>query len=183
MSSERAKQSLTFSPTTVPLSASNLPTPAAPQLQVKTPPQAYHSQISDLQPLVAPRTALDTTLASLDFDAKSPLLGTGPLNFDLADLHLCLLDEQELKQADWQRCLCAWGAADGADPVENAEVTIKILGTTFHPVIINLKTNQLGMAVSHTTLPKFNAGRAAIWWCVPEYEGREVMLRRVVQRA
>ncbi len=173
IASEKAEQNLTFSPTPEPLSVL-LPAP--------TPPSS--SKISEPQPAaVVPQAALDTTLASLNFEPKAPLLETGPLNFDVAGLHLCLLDEQELRAGELAvLCVRVGRGPSGANPVENAEVTVKILGTAFQPVIINLKTNQLGMAVAHATLPKFNAGRAAVL-VRAEYEGKEIMLRRLIQQA
>jgi hypothetical protein len=47
-------------------------------------------------------------------------------------------------------------------PVANAAVSIKILGTTFRPLIYSLKTESDGVATVATQIPEFNSGRAAV---------------------
>lgn len=48
------------------------------------------------------------------------------------------------------------------DGVYNAPVTVKVLGTTFRPLICTAMTDRDGIAVVFTTLPRFTSGRAAI---------------------
>lgn len=48
------------------------------------------------------------------------------------------------------------------DGVANAQVTVKVLGTTFRPLICSATTDRDGLAVVFTTLPRFTSGRAAI---------------------
>ena len=43
-----------------------------------------------------------------------------------------------------------------------AAVSVKILGTSFRPVILSLKTNRQGTAALSTRIPQFKTGRAAI---------------------
>jgi hypothetical protein len=43
-----------------------------------------------------------------------------------------------------------------------ASVSVKILGTSFRPVILSLKTNRQGTAALSTQIPQFKTGRAAI---------------------
>jgi hypothetical protein len=50
----------------------------------------------------------------------------------------------------------------GQRPVTNASVTVKVLGTTFRPMIQMTETDEQGVAVVRALLPRFNAGRAAI---------------------
>ena len=50
----------------------------------------------------------------------------------------------------------------GQRPVVNASVTVKVLGTTFRPMIQSTETDERGVAVVRALLPRFNAGRAAI---------------------
>ena len=52
--------------------------------------------------------------------------------------------------------------AYGQRPVANASVTVKILGTTFRPMIQTTDTDGRGIAVVRATLPRFTSGRAAI---------------------
>jgi len=50
----------------------------------------------------------------------------------------------------------------GQRPVASASVTVKVLGTTFRPMIQTTETDERGVAVVRALLPRFNAGRAAI---------------------
>lgn len=49
----------------------------------------------------------------------------------------------------------------GESPVA-AAVSVKILGTSFRPIILPLKTNKQGSVTVSTRIPHFNTGRAAI---------------------
>lgn len=48
------------------------------------------------------------------------------------------------------------------NPVGNAAVSIKVLGTAFRPLIYSLKTQKDGIAIVSTQIPQFNSGRAAV---------------------
>ncbi|HVF54744.1 MAG TPA: hypothetical protein VM934_01260 [Pyrinomonadaceae bacterium] len=50
----------------------------------------------------------------------------------------------------------------GKSALANAGVTIKVLGTTFRPLILTTKTDEEGIAVVRAMLPRFTSGRAAI---------------------
>src|SRR5690349_14623077 len=47
-------------------------------------------------------------------------------------------------------------------PLTNVGVSVKILGTTFRPLIYMLKTESDGVASLTTDIPQFNSGRAAV---------------------
>lgn len=47
-------------------------------------------------------------------------------------------------------------------PLPNVTVSVKILGTTFRPLIFTLKTESDGVASVTTDIPQFNSGRAAV---------------------
>ena len=47
-------------------------------------------------------------------------------------------------------------------PLQNVAVSIKILGTTFRPLIYSLKTASDGVATVTTQIPEFTSGRAAV---------------------
>jgi hypothetical protein len=47
-------------------------------------------------------------------------------------------------------------------PLANAAVSVKILGTTFRPLIYSLKTDSDGVASVSTQIPEFTSGRAAV---------------------
>jgi hypothetical protein len=47
-------------------------------------------------------------------------------------------------------------------PLANTNVSVKILGTTFRPLIFTLKTESDGVASVTTDIPQFTSGRAAV---------------------
>jgi hypothetical protein len=64
-------------------------------------------------------------------------------------------------------------------PVSGASISFKVLGTSFRPVIVSVKTGKDGTAKVKTAIPKFASGRAAI--LVRAVKGGEsVEIRRVV---
>jgi hypothetical protein len=67
------------------------------------------------------------------------------------------------------------------EPVEKASVMVKILGSSFRPVIFHAKTDNNGIAVVHAQLPHFKTGRAAIL-VKASAEGEDVELRRSISQ-
>ncbi|HMT07598.1 MAG TPA: hypothetical protein PKA82_06305 [Pyrinomonadaceae bacterium] len=63
--------------------------------------------------------------------------------------------------------------------VPNAQIMIKVLGSSFRPVIFHAKTDANGLANVHLQLPQFRAGRAALL-VRAMIDGDEIELRRVV---
>ena len=73
------------------------------------------------------------------------------------------------------------GSNEGV-PVSNAEVTVKILGTTFRPLLVSTETDERGLAVVRALLPRFTSGRAAI--LIRARAGNdEAELRRIIKQA
>jgi hypothetical protein len=75
------------------------------------------------------------------------------------------------------------GAAEAVTKmVVNAPVGVKILGTTFRPLILSARTDDKGMASVSVTLPHFTSGRAAI--LIRAAVGGETLeLRRMIHHA
>lgn len=63
--------------------------------------------------------------------------------------------------------------------ISGAQIMVKVLGSSFRPLIFHAKTDSNGIAVVHLQLPHFRAGRAAIL-VRGMSEGEEAELRRVV---
>jgi hypothetical protein len=63
--------------------------------------------------------------------------------------------------------------------VADAQIMIKVIGSSFRPVIFHAKTDANGLARVHLQLPHFQAGRAALLIRAIA-DGEEVELRRVV---
>lgn len=63
--------------------------------------------------------------------------------------------------------------------VSGAQIMVKVLGSSFRPLIFHAKTDANGVAVVHLQLPHFRAGRAAIL-VRGMNDGEEAELRRIV---
>ncbi len=63
--------------------------------------------------------------------------------------------------------------------VRDAQVMIKVLGSSFRPLIFHAKTDMNGLAKVHLQLPHFHAGRAAILIRAMS-EGEEIEFRRII---
>lgn len=64
--------------------------------------------------------------------------------------------------------------------LNGAHVMVKVLGSSFRPLIFHAKTDSNGVAIVHLQLPQFKQGRAAILVKAMS-GGEEVELRRVIQ--
>ena len=84
---------------------------------------------------------------------------------DLEDgLYISLLDDDEFYSGQrYTLRVQVNNRANGDEkPVTNVAVSVKILGTTFRPLIYSLKTESDGVASVTTDIPQFNSGRAAV---------------------
>ena len=79
-------------------------------------------------------------------------------------LLITLLDDEEFYSG--QRCtlrvLISNRSGGNERPMANINVSVKILGTTFRPLIFTLKTESDGVASVTTDIPQFTSGRAAV---------------------
>ena len=79
-------------------------------------------------------------------------------------LAITLLDDEEFYSG--QRCtlrvLISNRTGGDERPLANTNVSVKILGTTFRPLIFTLKTESDGVASVTTDIPQFTSGRAAV---------------------
>lgn len=75
-----------------------------------------------------------------------------------------LLDDVEFHSGDSPtiRVLVTNREGSQENPVINATVSVKVLGTTFRPLIYSLKTQRDGVASVATQIPQFTSGRAAV---------------------
>ena len=79
-------------------------------------------------------------------------------------LFLTLLDDDELCSGQRYTLRVQVNNRINGDekPLTNVVVSVKILGTTFRPLIYTLKTESDGVASVSTDIPQFNSGRAAV---------------------
>jgi len=84
---------------------------------------------------------------------------------DLEDgLLISLLDDEEFYSGQGYTLRVHVSNRSGSEekPLANAVVSVKILGTTFRPLIYSLKTESDGVASVATQIPQFTSGRAAV---------------------
>src|ERR1043165_916543 len=79
-------------------------------------------------------------------------------------LVIAILDDEEFysREKYTLRVFIANRLAGDEKPLASAAVSIKILGTTFRPLIYSLKTESAGVAPVATQIPEFTSGRAAV---------------------
>lgn len=79
-------------------------------------------------------------------------------------LAISLLDDEEFYSGERYtlRVLIGNRVAGEETPLPGVGVSIKILGTTFRPLIYSLKTERDGVATIATQIPQFTSGRAAV---------------------
>ncbi len=95
-------------------------------------------------------------------------------------LKIELLGEEKFKGGERRTISLMVRRGSGESGLSGAQILVKILGSSFRPLIFHAKTDSSGAAVVHLQLPHFRAGRAAMLIKVMS-EGEEVELRRVIQ--
>ena len=99
------------------------------------------------------------------------------------DLQISLLDEKRFVAGEFVKINVHVGSgADGQESVSDATVTLKVLGSSFRPLIFSGKTAPDGTATFYAMLPYFTSGRAAILINATSREYR-AELRRVIHQA
>jgi hypothetical protein len=99
-------------------------------------------------------------------------------------LYISLLDDDEFYSGERYTLRVQVNNRTNGDekPLTNVAVSVKILGTTFRPLIYTLKTESDGVASLTTDIPQFNSGRAAVLVrAVTKDEAAE--LRRIIHPA
>ena len=159
--------------------------PEAPQSEVETasaPPATeefefdYEMTQQWTPPPPKEETETDEDAVAAEEEAEEPAWSAAeedevpqeePIEFQEAlpdGLIIDLLDDEEFYsgQPYTLRVLIANRSAGDEKPLANAAVSIKILGTTFRPLIYTLKTESDGVATVATEIPQFSSGRAAV---------------------
>jgi hypothetical protein len=97
-------------------------------------------------------------------------------------LYLSLIDDDEFRAGQLATIRVQVGHGPyGQWAAPDASVTIKVLGTSFRPLILSTRTDQEGVAVIRAMLPRFTSGRAAI--IIRAVSGaHEAELRRIIHQ-
>ena len=141
-----------------------------PVSQEWTPPSALPEDIAEtFEPGMEPRyEPVDLTAAPpvveevVEEEAQAEESFVEP---DLEDgLYISLLDDDEFYSGQRYTLRVQVNNRLNGDekPLTNVAVSVKILGTTFRPLIYTLKTESDGVASVTTDIPQFNSGRAAV---------------------
>ena len=99
------------------------------------------------------------------------------------ELYLSLLDDEgDFRAGQLATIKVHVGrGAYGRAPVAGAAVTVKVLGTTFRPLILTTDTDERGLAIIRALLPRFHSGRAAL--IIRATSGEEFSeLRRIIHQ-
>jgi hypothetical protein len=149
--------------------------PAASDLTAKEPAPAKPPPVEPAPSPVIPPTPPPVKIAEPPPARATPAEATKPV------LHLGLLEERELRGGEFVtlRVRLSRGTAESRDAVADAIITLKILGTTFRPMISSARTDRDGIAIVFAALPRFTTGRAAIL-IRANIRGEVVEMRRIV---
>jgi hypothetical protein len=166
-------QATTPPPTPPPIEQSS---PATPAEAGQPPPGLADPQGLRLSPPMVQSAGGYAGLSEKVNLSRDEVLGAKPV--------LELVNERKYRAGDAITLLIRLhGAAEAvAKMVVNAPVGVKILGTTFRPLILSARTDDNGMASVSVTLPHFTSGRAAI--LIRAAVGGETLeLRRMIHHA
>lgn len=94
-------------------------------------------------------------------------------------LSLELLSDAKFKGGDRRTLAVMICRGTDRKVVAGAQIMVKVLGSSFRPVIFHAKTDSNGLARVNLQLPQFQAGRAALLIRAIT-DGEEIELRRVV---
>lgn len=99
-----------------------------------------------------------------------------------SDLQISLLEDKKFIAGEYVKILLrvtrGW---DRSRNVPNASVTLKVLGSTFRPLIFSGKTANDGTVIFYALLPYFTSGRAAILASATDNDEKAEM-RRVIHQ-
>jgi hypothetical protein len=99
------------------------------------------------------------------------------------ELQISLLDEKKFVAGEFVKVnVQVKGGAAGLENISDAAVTLKVLGSSFRPLIFSGKTATDGTVTFYAMLPYFTSGRAAILINASTTE-HKAELRRVIHQA
>jgi hypothetical protein len=101
----------------------------------------------------------------------------------LDELQISLVDEKKFVAGEFVKInVYVANGADGHASAADATVTLKVLGSSFRPLIFSGKTGADGIATFYAMMPYFTSGRAAIL-INATLKGHRAELRRVIHQA
>lgn len=158
------------------------PPPPEPQSPADSAPSFSAAPPAEAEPSAEPIVSAAPPASAYtvhDHRRESPL---GELPKVGEGLRVRLIDERPFHSGDslTLKILVSHYSGNQESPVNNAAVSVKVLGTTFRPQIYSVKTQRDGIANVSAKVPKFTSGRAAILIRVTAGSD-ETEMRRVIQ--
>jgi hypothetical protein len=161
--------------------------PSAPESAAAPPPAEVREdeaarEAAEVAPAEGPSAEPETSAA----EETEDLLAALPVEVLEAEdnqLYLNLLDDEgEFRAGQLATIKVQVGRGSyGHRAAADASVTIKVLGTSFRPLILSTRTDREGVAVVRALLPRFTSGRAAI--IIRAAAGSDVAeLRRIIHQ-
>lgn len=131
------------------------PPPPAPPREETAPFEEIENDFESSDSVVATEEDKEAEPQVDELDGE-PVLEDGLL--------IMLLDDDEFYSGQLYtlRVLVSNRVSGNEKPLANVVVSVKILGTTFRPLIYSLKTESDGVASLATEIPQFTSGRAAV---------------------
>ena len=148
-------------PRTPPQTAARVAEPAPPEQPQAPPEKVDQPAVEVVTPLTAPPRRPTVSPYTVYDSRRSSPMGEVP---DVEEgLRISLVGETNFRGGDAvQLQVVVTRVSSQAEVPVSAAVSVKILGTSFRPVILSLRTDRQGMATMSTRIPPFKSGRAAI---------------------
>ena len=100
----------------------------------------------------------------------------------IRNLEIEFLNETTFKAGERKTLNIRVFRGTSANFINDAQVMVKVLGSSFRPLIFHAKTDNKGIAVVHLQLPQFRSGRGAILVRAIS-EGEEAELRQIIRQS
>ena len=149
------------------------------------PPSSFQSPPAVKPEPVAPADTEEVNAGSIPIEHVdySRVVDYDSVAEQVDELQLTLLDEKKFVAGEFVKIdVYVTGGRAGYERVTDALVTLKVLGSSFRPMIFSGKTGADGVATFYAMMPYFTSGRAAIL-INATVRGHRAELRRVIHQA
>lgn len=150
------------------------------------PPSVYQSSPAVRNEVVAPAETEEVNSSpppQVEHVDYSRVVDYDSVVGQIDELQISLLDEKQFVAGEFVKInVYVTGGIDGLERVTDASVTLKVLGSSFRPLIFSGKTGADGVATFYAMMPYFTSGRAAIL-INATVKGHRAELRRVIHQA
>jgi len=121
------------------------------------------------------------TILSADAVEVIPDLSVSQPKLKKPNLEIEFLNETAFKAGERKTLNIRVFRGSSQNFIREAQVMVKVLGSSFRPLIFHARTNENGIAVVHLQLPQFRSGRGAILVRAIS-DGEEAELRQIVRQ-